>query len=257
MHEPSSPSPSSSRPQISFVVPAYNEERLLPAALTAIVAEIRRTPCDAEIIVVNNASTDATASVARSFEGVRVVDEPMKSLARARQAGFLAAGGRLIANIDADTVLPAGWLRRVFDAFDASPELVALSGPYVYNDISTLSRLVVRAFYLLGYGLCALNRLVFRVGSMLQGGNFVVTHDALERIGGYRSDFAFYGEDTDVACRLAAVGTVRFSFAQWAYSSGRRFAKEGLVRTGIRYAMNFVWTTAFQKPFTQTSQDIR
>jgi glycosyltransferase involved in cell wall biosynthesis len=129
MNEASRIRPSSSPPRISFVVPAYNEERLLPAALTAIVAEIRRTPCDAEIIVVNNASTDATASVARSFASVRLVDEPLKSLARARQAGFLAASGGLIANIDADTVLPEGWLRRVLVAFDANPALVALSGP--------------------------------------------------------------------------------------------------------------------------------
>ena len=242
---------------ISFVVPAFNEERLLPATLTAILAELRGVGCVGEVIVVNNASTDATASIARSFRGVRVVDEPVKSLARARQAGFTAANGQLIANIDADTVLPEGWLERVLAEFAANPRLVALSGPYVYDDISRAGAFAVRGFYVIGYGFYVLNRFVFRVGSMLQGGNFIVSRDALAQIGGYSSDFAFYGEDTDVACRLARVGDVKFTFRQWAYSSGRRLAKEGIVRMGMRYALNFVWTTFFRRPFTQTSRDIR
>jgi cellulose synthase/poly-beta-1,6-N-acetylglucosamine synthase-like glycosyltransferase len=232
---------------ISFVVPAYNEERLLPATLTAILAELLRESCAAEII----------ASIARSFKGVRVVEEPVKSLARARQAGFTAANGRLIANIDADTVLPEGWLERVLAEFDANPRLVALSGPYVYSGISRPGALAVRGFYVIGYGFYVLNRFVFRVGSMLQGGNFVVSREALARIGGYSSDFAFYGEDTDVACRLAAVGEVKFTFRQWAHSSGRRLAKEGIVRMGARYALNFIWTTFFRRPFTRTFRDIR
>jgi glycosyltransferase involved in cell wall biosynthesis len=242
---------------ISFVVPAYNEERLLPATLTAILAELRGTGCVGEVIVVNNASTDATAAVARSFKGVRVVDEPGKSLARARQAGFTAANGRLIANIDADTVLPEGWLARVLEEFAANPKLVAQSGPYVYSGISRTGAFAVRSFYVIGYGFYVLNRFVFRVGSMLQGGNFIVSREALAKIGGYSSDFAFYGEDTDVACRLAAVGDVKFTFRQWAHSSGRRLAKEGIVRMGLRYALNFIWTTFFRRPFTQTSRDIR
>jgi len=242
---------------ISFVVPAYNEERLLPATLTAIRAELCREGCRAEIIVVNNASTDDTAAIARSFNGVRVVDEPVKSLARARQAGFTAAAGRLIANIDADTVLPEGWLERVLAEFEANPRLVALSGPYVYSGISRTGAFAVHGFYVIGYGFYILNRFVFRVGSMLQGGNFVVSREALARIGGFSRDFAFYGEDTDVACRLAAVGDVKFTFRQWAHSSGRRLAKEGIVRMGLRYALNFMWTTFLRRPFTQTSRDIR
>jgi glycosyltransferase involved in cell wall biosynthesis len=243
--------------KISFVVPAYNEETLLPKALESIIEEVRRARCNAEIIVVNNASSDSTTTVAKSFEGVRVVDEPVKSLVRARRAGFLAASGRLVANVDADTVLPEGWLRQVLLEFDANPALVALSGPYVYNDISRLANWGVRGFYSIGYCFYILNRFVFGVGSMLQGGNFVVTREALARIGGYRDAFVFYGEDTDVACRLVAVGDVKFTFRLWAFSSGRRLAKEGLARMAVRYGLNFVWTTFFHKPFTQTSKDVR
>ncbi len=44
-------------------------------------------------------------------------------------------------------------------------------------------------------------RFIARTGSMLQGGNFVVTREALEKIGGYDTSIAFYGEDADVARR--------------------------------------------------------
>jgi glycosyltransferase involved in cell wall biosynthesis len=46
--------------RISFVIPAYNEEVLLPSCLEAIRAEVARTGAAAEVIVVNNASTDRT-----------------------------------------------------------------------------------------------------------------------------------------------------------------------------------------------------
>ena len=78
---------------ISFVVPAYNEEKHLARTLTAIIAEIKRAGCAAEVIVVNNASTDGTGALAASFPEVIVVDEPEKGLVQARRAGFLRASG--------------------------------------------------------------------------------------------------------------------------------------------------------------------
>src|SRR5215472_11682458 len=95
---------------ISFVVPAYNEEALIASCLNAIAAEIARTRYAAEIIVVNNNSTDRTREIAMSIPAVRVIDEPQRGLVQARRAGCVAARGRLIANIDADTMIPEGWL---------------------------------------------------------------------------------------------------------------------------------------------------
>ena len=101
--------------RLSFVVPAYNEELYLADCLQSILDEIRsQPPCapdgiDFEVIVVNNASTDRTRDVALGYPGVRVVDEPRKGLYSARQAGFEASSGALIANVDADSrLLPAG-----------------------------------------------------------------------------------------------------------------------------------------------------
>jgi cellulose synthase/poly-beta-1,6-N-acetylglucosamine synthase-like glycosyltransferase len=243
--------------QISFVVPAYNEEERLARSLAAIVGEIRRTGCRAQLVVVNNASTDNTRAIAAGFPEVTVVDEPVKGLVQARRAGFEAATGELIANVDADTIVTDGWLGRVLHEFQRDPRLVALSGPYIYYDVPKRTRAAVRAFYVVGFGFYLLNRFVLRVGSLLQGGNFVVRRAAMEQIGGYNPVFSFYGEDTDLARRLHAVGAVKFTFDLPALSSGRRLLTEGLLTIGLRYSMNFVWATFFHRPFTERWIDIR
>ncbi len=119
---------------VSFVVPAFNEEVLIASCLYSILSEISRTRCPAEIIVVNNNSTDSTGRIASSIPGVMVVDEPERGLVQARRAGCLAARGKLIANIDADTILPPGWLDVALAEFERRPRLVALSGPFIHYD---------------------------------------------------------------------------------------------------------------------------
>ncbi len=241
---------------LSFVVPAYNEERYLPDCLRSILNEVAGRD-DVEIIVVNNASTDRTREVALSFPGVCVVDEPRKGLPHARQAGFLASSGDLIANVDSDSRLPAGWMAQVLHAFSEDNNLVALSGPLVYYDLSPRERLLVRLFYATAWVTYALNRYVLRVGSMVQGGNFVLTRTALERIGGFNLEITFYGEDTDLARRLPEVGRVCFTFDLKMFSSARRLKKEGIFTMAWRYSVNYLWTIFLKRPFTQEHLDIR
>jgi len=243
--------------KVSFIIPAFNEETLLGETLTSVIDEVERTLCTCEVLVVDNASTDSTAQLAKTFRGVRVITEPVRSLVKARQSGFVAARGELLANIDADTKLPAGWLKRALDEFEGRPRLVALSGPFVYYDLNQCIGILVRLFYCTGYLLCKSAKFFFCKWGMLQGGNFVVRRRALARIGGYRKEFEFYGEDTDLACQLCTVGEVRFSFDLWAWSSGRRLNQEGVVRSGLRYAMNHLWTAALGKPFTRTWTNVR
>ena len=243
--------------KISFVVPAYNEEAYVARCLEAIIAELERTAREAELIVVDNASTDRTGEIAEAYPNVVVVKEPVKGLVRARAAGCRVATGSLIANIDADTVLPTGWLDKVLSEFSADPALVALSGPYVFYDLPKHINLLVKLFYCGGFFVYLLNRYALRAGSMLQGGNFVVTRDALAAIGGFNPAFTFWGEDTDLARRLSKVGRVKFTFWLPAMSSGRRLMREGVVRMGLRYAINFFWATFLRKPFTEDWIDVR
>jgi glycosyltransferase involved in cell wall biosynthesis len=243
--------------RLSFVIPAYNEERYLGGCLESILSQTRELPGLTEIIVVNNASTDNTRQVALSYPGVRVVDEPRKGLTFARQAGFAASSGELIANVDSDCRLTPGWLPRVLLAFDAEPGLAALSGPHVYYDLTPRRRFLVQVFYGAAFLTYLVNRYILRVGSMVQGGNFILNRSALQAIGGFNLAISFYGEDTDIARRLNAVGKVRFNLDLKMFSSARRLKHEGILTIAARYSINYLWTTFLKRPFTHTHIDIR
>ena len=242
---------------VSFVIPAFNEERYLPDCLDSILRETAGMVEAVEVIVVNNGSTDRTREVALQVPGVRLVDEPRKGLPYARQAGFLASTGELIANVDADSRLPKGWLTAALRSFAADRSLAAVSGPLVYYDLSPRERLLVRGFYGIAWLTYTFNRYVLQVGSMVQGGNFVVARPALERIGGFNTAITFYGEDTDLARRLHEVGRVLFTLDLKMFSSARRLKKEGILRMAVRYSVNYLWTTFLKRPFTMQHVDIR
>jgi glycosyltransferase involved in cell wall biosynthesis len=243
--------------KLSFVIPAYNEEKYIGRCLDSIHRELRGKDHDVEIIVVNNASTDRTHEVAMSFDGVKVVYEPQKGLVSARQAGYLASTGHLIANVDADTRLPKGWIDKVFSEFSRDEKLAALSGPYLYYDLSWWRLGLVKFFYYVGFLSHTFNHFIFRKGAMLQGGNFIVRRTYFKKAGEFNSQFDFYGEDTDVARRIQKVGKVKFTFSLPMYTSGRRLTKEGLLIAGTRYAINHFWVLFFKKPFTKTFKDVR
>ena len=86
-------------------MPAYNEERFLPALLQSVTdaREAYGGGAEAvEVIAANNGSTDATASVAAAA-GCRVVEAPIRCIAAVRNAGARTATGEILAFVDADT----------------------------------------------------------------------------------------------------------------------------------------------------------
>lgn len=242
---------------LSFVVPAFNEEAYIGDCLESILKQTREIQDSTEIIVVNNASTDRTREVALNYPGVRVVDEPRKGLTFARQAGFLASAGSIIANVDSDSRLASGWVDRVLKEFRSNRRLAGFSGPFIYYDLTPQQRRLVKVFYLLGWITHVMNKHILRVGAMMQGGNFVVSRWALEEIGGFNVDISFYGEDTDIARRLNGVGDVVFSFDLKMYSSARRLKHEGMFTMAARYSINYFWTTFLKRPYTREHLDIR
>lgn len=243
--------------KVSFIIPAHNESAVIRDCLGSVVREIDRTGLDAEIIVADNCSSDGTGRIASSFPKVRVIEAKQKGANRARQAGLEASSGEFIANVDADTILPEGWLSVALSEFEKDPRLVALSGPFIYYDISPFARSLVKMFYAAGYLGHLLHQFVFRIGAMLQGGNIFMRRDALVRAGGYDTSIAFYGDDTHLARELSKLGHVKWKFGFTILASGRRLAHEGLMRSGFVYALNHFWVLYVGKPYTTAYKDIR
>ena len=240
--------------RLSIIVPAYNEQDYLPDCLEHLLAEVRRCPDpDAvEVLVVDNASVDATAEVARRIPGVRVVHEPNKGLTKARQAGLEAASGELIGYIDADTRMPPGWITRVLRTFERYPHVVCVSGPYIYYDAKHWQRAMVRLYWLF-----LASPAYWMTRYMVVGGNFAARRSALEQIGGFDTEIAFYGEDTNIARRLHAAGKVKFSLRLPMRTSSRRLQEEGMTVMAGKYVANFLSEVVLKRPVTRAYRDIR
>ena len=237
------------KPKISFVIPAHNEENYIGNCLDSVLKEISRENLPAEIIVVNNNSSDNTKKIVSAYPNVKLANEPVMGVPRARQRGFLESQAPLVCFIDADTKMPSGWLKTAIKEFAKNPELVCLSGPQKFYDTSKLMIPAIKYYHLMMYTTYLIMRHMLRITSMIQGGNFIVRRDALLKIGGFSHHFDFYGEETDTAVRLHKIGDVKFSLRLPIESSARRFAKEGFAVISWCYAVEYFWVIMFKKPF--------
>ena len=240
---------------ISAIICAYNEERMLSAALHSLLAQTRVPD---EIIVVNNASTDATRAVAEAVPGVRVIDEVRKGLVRARAAGRAAARGDILFYMDADCRAPLQLIERTERRFQRSPDIVALTGPYRFYDWDWIGRAGARMYdYVLARPAHVLSQDVLHLGAILYGGNFAVRARALDAIGGFDTSIEFHGEDTNVGRRLAAAGRVDLASECYIYTSARRYKAMGRTYVLRLYIRNFWWETVHHRPKDLTHEDVR
>ncbi|WP_231915926.1 glycosyltransferase, partial [Rhodococcus sp. EPR-134] len=111
-----------------MVVPVFNEENSLSNCIERLLIQ---SEID-EILVVDNNSTDSTASIIHKFaekhDRVRYVFEARQGVVHARNAGFDASTGNIIGRIDADTRVQPGWARAVKGFFQRSTAHSAVAG---------------------------------------------------------------------------------------------------------------------------------
>jgi glycosyltransferase involved in cell wall biosynthesis len=238
----------------TVIVCAYNEEQLLPGCLHTL---LQQSFPPSEIIVINNASTDRTAAVA-SMPGIRVVDEPRKGLVIARETGRQVSTGDVLVYVDADCRAPRDWLRCVAREFAGPNPPVAVTGPYRFYDWDLFGRVLLRMYdYSLAPATHLLAQYVFGLGAVLYGGNFAVTRQALDAIGGFDTRIEFHGEDTNLARRVSRAGRVRLSQPCWVYTSARRYKSMGRARVLGLYTRNFCAEIFFHRPSDTTHEDVR
>src|SRR3989344_562796 len=109
---------------LSIIIPAYNEEGYISKCLDSIAAQ---TVKPLEVIVVDNNSTDKTVQIAKKYPFVKILREKRQHQVFAQAAGFNAARGDILGRIDADSILPKGWVEKVTSAFAADQKLVAVT----------------------------------------------------------------------------------------------------------------------------------
>ena len=240
---------------ISVIVCAHNEERYLGPCLISLAAQTRVPD---EILVINNASTDRTASVAAAIPDVRVIDELTKGLVVARERGRRESRGELLVYVDADCRAPATWLQRIERHFANDRTLIALSGNYRFYDWDWMGRALLRAYdFTLGPATHLLVKYVLRIGVVFYGGNFAVRRDALERIDGFDTTIEFHGEDTNLGRRLSRIGNVALRYDCFLFTSARRYNVMGKSAVFRLYVRNFVSELLHHRPKDVVHRDVR
>lgn len=116
---------------VSVIIPTYNEESYLRECLMSIAAQTEKPD---QVIVVDNNSKDASASIAKEFKFVTLINEKKQGLYYARQAGVKAAYSDIICRIDADTFVEKHWTLSVKKLFQ-NQDIMAASGPVGYHDM--------------------------------------------------------------------------------------------------------------------------
>lgn len=190
---------------LSFVIPAYNEELELPSAMAAIhdVAQDRQY----EIVVVDDASTDATAEIARG-SGAEVVSINRRQIAAARNAGARHARGDILFFVDADTRINQ---EQVAGAIAALEEGCCGGGARIVVDgsIPLWSRVFTKAF-------CA-----FYFALNLGAGAFLfTTRKNFDAVGGF-DEKLFIGEEIYFSIALRRLGRFRI-LREPVITSGRK-----------------------------------
>src|SRR5213080_5210125 len=177
---------------ISFIVPAYNEEHELSDTLAAIHAAASGAALPYEIIVVDDASTDATPQIA-SGAGAKVIPINRRQIAASRNAGGRDAQGEYLFFIDADTRINRVHVTQGLAVLEAGyaggSARVALDG-----FIPIWGRVLLRAFGALYFGL-----------NLGAGAFLFTTRRNFDAIGGFDEQY-FAGEEVYFSLALRKLG---------------------------------------------------
>jgi dolichyl-phosphate beta-glucosyltransferase len=117
-----------SEPLASVIIPAWNEERRMPASLERIVAFVQEQPYDVEVVVVDDGSKDATAAIVEEFAQestfVRLIRNPHGGKGAAVKAGVTHARGQYLVISDTDLSVPIDELGKflppILDGYDVA-----------------------------------------------------------------------------------------------------------------------------------------
>jgi glycosyltransferase involved in cell wall biosynthesis len=190
------------KPLVSIVMPAYNSACFIREALDSC---LNQTYSEIEIVVVDDGSTDDTPDVVESYGGrVRLIQQPNKGPAIARNKGIQHARGHYIKFCDADDILYPDHIEKVLAAFATHPEAGLVYTRYqpVLKDGQTPQPGVVAPPVLSGDIYC---ELLLSNSNLIRTSSVMVRQQCLFNVGLFPDNEQFrHAEDWDLFLRVAA-----------------------------------------------------
>jgi glycosyltransferase involved in cell wall biosynthesis len=232
----------SSNPKISVIIPVFNEEKYILKTLNAIISQDYK---NYELIIVNNASTDATDTIIQYFiqttpTSVNIIYEIeyRQGTNFARECGRRLATGEIIAMLDADCIPDYYWVSNGVKKLQTQ-NTVAATGAYYYYDASIALRIFSLFSQLLIFKF--VNRVIQmnKKGAILIGGNAFINANFLQIIGGFNTNLTFYGDDIDIAIKLSKFGNVSYATILTIKTSSRRYKACGFWKVNKKYQTIF------------------
>ena len=209
--------------KVSVVIPVYNEEAYIGACLESLMKQSVKPD---EIILVDNNSTDNSVAIAKDYP-IKIIRERKQGMIPARNRGFNEAHFAIIARTDADTVLPANWIKRIKKAF-MDDQIVAISGPATfYDSISIFHKSWQTKSSVLKF-FRSYNRIVKQLlkHDCLYGPNLAIRKEAWDTIkNSVCLDDKKVHEDLDLAIHIAQLGKIKFIQTLSVSTSVRRWKK--------------------------------
>ncbi len=193
-------------PLVSVLVPGYNEDKVIEAALISL---LKQEYPSFEVIVIDDGSSDNTYDVAQRLAGdygnasIRVVRQPNSGKAAALNLGIAVAGGELVLCMDADSELVPTAIRRMSRYF-VNKNVAAVAGNVkVRNRVNLWTKLQALE-YIEGLNLTRQAQAFLRSVNIIPGPIGMFRRDILLSVGGYETDT--FAEDADLTLKLVAYG---------------------------------------------------
>lgn len=225
----------SERPRVSVIIPVLNRADELEASLRSIQEQTYPTD-QLEIIVADNGSTDDSVARAESL-GARVVIEQQAGPAAARNRGFEASIGDLIAFTDSDCVADPEWIARLVNAFDENDALGCCGGLVADADPETpLERYIADNEVMDSEAFRQSSRFSF---PFFMAANVAFTRKAFEQAGGFDTLLSpiAAGEDADLCWRVAWGGHELRYVSEAVVTHRHRATLGGFWRQNVRYGI--------------------
>lgn len=200
-------------PDVSFIIPALNEELLIEKCLKSLRAQ--KTKLKSEIIVADGKSSDLTREISRRY--AKVVVCKRKGIANARNFGARFARGKVLVFVDADTTLERGYLQKIWNYFREHKKVVAVTGNLGYD----FSRPFLKFLWVAGVVFMRLGS--FFGNGRLTGSNLAIRRDAFRRVGGFPD---VPSEDVAITSALRKFGQTKYFPSAKAFTSPRRFDRD-------------------------------
>ncbi|WP_165985683.1 glycosyltransferase [Streptomyces sp. YIM 98790] len=188
---------------VSVVIPCFNAARTLPACLAAIAAQ--RTVPD-EVVVVDDASTDASAEIAAAAGATVVRQRVNRGVSAARNLGAEATTGAVLFYVDADVALSPDAIGNALAVLDADPETGCVHG--IYETTPLIDDGPLEHYKILSNHYWR-RRSVGRVGTALFALG-AIRREVLERAGGFDESLRD-GEDVELSIRLRPLCRIRLT----------------------------------------------